>query len=299
MIDVIIPTYNAHKYLDRCLLSLNMQTIKDLIKIYIINDGSDFNYDSIVNKFNKKLDIKEIDLKDNKGPGNARNMGLDVSSSEYVFFMDSDDELVNSISLELLLNNIKDNDLCIGGVVVEDENNNQIYTDNYKNTLHGKLFKRKFLMDNKLQFNDSYRSEDNSFYNLVMLLEPTICYINKPIYYYKYNDSSLTDVDKDVFIDSYNYNVSWVIESSIKRNISDSKIAKYLYKSFIYNYFLYNNYDRDFKELINSFKKYNLKYFTKYFDMISEDEKLEIINEYKIDSTSYISIDDFYNLLVK
>lgn len=299
MIDIIIPAYNAKKYLNRCLLSINMQTIKELLNIYIINDCSNESYEDVISLFTPKLNIKEICLDENKGPGNARNIGINNSDSEYIFFMDSDDELVNSVSLELLFNSIHDADLCIGGVIVEDECNNYTYVDNYKNTLHGKLFRRTFLNNNSLSFNSTYRSEDNSFYNLCLLCNPSIIYVNKPIYFYRFNKDSLTDVSKDLFIESYNYNVWWVIIEAENRNISFNNISKYLYKSFIYNYYLFNNYSKKFDKLLSSFRNYVLAYYDKYKNGLTESEKIDILSEYNFESTDYISIEHFYIILTK
>ena len=77
MIDVIIPAFNAHETVERALLSILNQTIKDEVKVYLVDDFSNKPYDDIISFFNGKLDITLIRLYENKGPGNARNVGLD------------------------------------------------------------------------------------------------------------------------------------------------------------------------------------------------------------------------------
>lgn len=89
-VSVIIPAYNVEKYLEECLLSVINQTLKD-IEIIIINDGSTDKTHDIINLY-KKRDIRIISIdKKNEGQSIARNIGLSISSGEYIYFMDSDD----------------------------------------------------------------------------------------------------------------------------------------------------------------------------------------------------------------
>lgn len=296
MIDVIIPAYNAQNTIEKTLLSINMQTIKEKVKVYIINDNSLDNYDEIYNQFKEKINITLINLCENKGPGNARNVGLNNSSSKYILFLDSDDELYNSLSLELLLNSIKDNDLCVGGVIIEDENYKHEFINNYSSTLHGKLYKREFIMNNNLLFNNSYRSEDNSFHNLLLMLNPKITFVNEPVYFYKYNSNSLTDVEKDLLINDYNFNVSWLVNELERRKVNIDIISNYVYKSYIYNYFIYNNCLK-VDTLIDNVRTTILPLLNKYEKYLDEDTKLLAINEYKFNNLNYISFNEFDNLI--
>lgn len=299
MIDIIIPAYNSHKTIINTLLSINMQSIKDKVKVYIINDNSNKNYDEEVMLFKNKLNIQSIDIDKNCGPGHARNVGLNCSKGEYILFLDSDDELYNSLSLELLLNSIQDSDLSIGGVLTEYDNKEYEYISNSKASLHGKLYKRKSIVKNNLSFNNTYSSEDNAFHNLFLLCEPKVSYINEPVYFYKYNKNSLSDITYDKFIVSYNYNVNWAINEAINREIDEYLIAKYFYKSFIYNYHLFLKFNKDFAELINSFKKYLLCFYDKYIFLLNENEKQAILNEYLVEIDDSFFLDDFIKLLEK
>lgn len=79
MVDIIIPAYNAHKTISKALLSICMQTIKDKINVYIIDDCSDHDYKKIINKFKDRINITQYKLDKNSGPGVARQYGLDHS----------------------------------------------------------------------------------------------------------------------------------------------------------------------------------------------------------------------------
>lgn len=89
-ISIVIPAYNAGKYIEKCLQSIIYQNYKD-IEIIIVNDGSTDNTREICEKFvNQDSRIKLINT-ENKGAGSARNTGIDAAKGEYISFIDSDD----------------------------------------------------------------------------------------------------------------------------------------------------------------------------------------------------------------
>ena len=93
MIDIIIPVYNTPlDDLERCLNSILNQSFKDY-NVYIIDDGSnDYAKEYLDNYIKDKQNfvVKHIT---NGGVSNARNTGIDLSSSKYIAFVDSDDTL--------------------------------------------------------------------------------------------------------------------------------------------------------------------------------------------------------------
>ena len=91
MIDVIIPAYNAHNTIEKTLDSILHQTISNMLNVYVVNDCSDKNYDEIIKKYKKDINIKEIKISKNGGPGVARQKGIDLSNGKYILFIDSDD----------------------------------------------------------------------------------------------------------------------------------------------------------------------------------------------------------------
>lgn len=106
-VSIIVPVYNVEKYLPACLDSLINQTLKD-IEIICVNDCSPDNSDIILQQYAEKDNrIKIVNHQQNQGLGAARNTGVQVSSAEYVGFIDSDD-YVSIDMFELLYNAIKD-----------------------------------------------------------------------------------------------------------------------------------------------------------------------------------------------
>jgi len=92
LVSVIIPVYNAEKYLKRAILSVLNQTYKK-IEILCIDDGSIDNSESILRALQIQDNRIKIISKPNGGPASARNAGLDHAQGKYISFVDSDDEI--------------------------------------------------------------------------------------------------------------------------------------------------------------------------------------------------------------
>lgn len=100
LISVIVPVYNAEKYLVRCIDSIINQSYKNL-EIILINDGSTDSSSEICESYQEK-DIRiQVIQKENGGPASARNAGLQIYAGEYLCFVDSDDWLANNYVSEL------------------------------------------------------------------------------------------------------------------------------------------------------------------------------------------------------
>lgn len=89
-VSVIVPIYNVEKYLQKCIESIINQTLKE-IEIILVNDGSTDSSGLIADSYAKKDDRIKIIHKKNGGQGEARNLGIDSATGEYIGFVDSDD----------------------------------------------------------------------------------------------------------------------------------------------------------------------------------------------------------------
>ena len=104
-ISVIIPMFNAEKYLSVCFESLLIQTLKDF-EVIAVDDCSTDSSPAIAENYLERFGgrLKIIALPENTGSGAVpRNVGLENSCGEYVFFMDSDDLIIDT-ALETLFN---------------------------------------------------------------------------------------------------------------------------------------------------------------------------------------------------
>lgn len=86
--SVIIPVFNRPDEVDELLDSLTRQTVKDF-EVVVVEDGSSIPCKDVIDKYSGYLDIQYL-LKENGGPGPARNYGVKHSKGEYVLILDSD-----------------------------------------------------------------------------------------------------------------------------------------------------------------------------------------------------------------
>lgn len=89
-VSVIIPCYNAEKYLNRCMQSLN-ETNYDNKEVIFVNDGSKDSTKNILDKYQEMYSYVKVIHQDNSGVSSARNTGLDNADGDYIMFVDPDD----------------------------------------------------------------------------------------------------------------------------------------------------------------------------------------------------------------
>lgn len=117
-ISIIVPIYNADKYLNRCIDSLLNQTLKD-IEIILVNDGSNDKSPSICNEYKIKDSRIVVIHKQNAGVSSARNTGIKEARGKYIAFVDADD-YVNSDMCNSMFNNIEKTnaDMCVSNYII-------------------------------------------------------------------------------------------------------------------------------------------------------------------------------------
>ena len=89
-VDIILPNYNKEMYLEKTINSVINQTYNDW-KLLIVDDCSTDNSRKIIEKYSSNKKIKTIYLKKNMGVAFARNLGMRISNSKYISFIDADD----------------------------------------------------------------------------------------------------------------------------------------------------------------------------------------------------------------
>ena len=89
-VSVIVPVYNAERYLGQCMDSITGQTLKE-IEIICVDDGSEDNSAEILRQYRERDKRVRIVRQENAGAGAARNRGLAEASGEYLSFLDADD----------------------------------------------------------------------------------------------------------------------------------------------------------------------------------------------------------------
>lgn len=214
MISVIIPMYNAEKYVGKCLNSLLNQTYKDL-EIIIVNDGSKDNSQAVCEAFAQQDKRIILINTENRGAGSARNTGIETAKGEYISFIDSDDYVCPDY-YERLLYMIEQTeaDIAIGRYqrISEHEKMQFVNTEEIKEcnnmeellVLYGededkyinavlvtnKLFKRELFEDN-IRFPVGRLIDDEFIIYKLIYKSKKIAYTNDVMYAYVQSDSSV------------------------------------------------------------------------------------------------------------
>lgn len=213
-ISIIVPIYNASKYLKKCLDSLVNQTKKEL-EFILINDGSTDDSESIIKSYNDSR-IKYF-KRSNHGIGKTRNFGISKSTGKYIMFLDSDDYLeVNAC--EVLYKKIDkemlDLVVCDFYRVVNDSKiiekiasfKNTSLKDNPNLLLNvnlapwNKIYRSDLIKNNNIKFIEDLKYEDAPFVVLSLLKSKKIGKVDKTLVYYTIHEKSETTVrDERIF----------------------------------------------------------------------------------------------------
>lgn len=119
-ISVIVPVYNTEPYLARCVDSILDQSFSDF-ELLLVDDGSTDGSSAICDACAQKDKRVRVYHKENDGVSSARNLGIDNAQGEWLYFVDSDDELLPN-GLRTLVDNISDDvDVAMGGFESVDE----------------------------------------------------------------------------------------------------------------------------------------------------------------------------------
>lgn len=205
-VSVIIPAYNVEKYIERCILSVINQTLKE-IEIIIVNDGSNDNTKKIIEKFLGNNRIIYIEQK-NSGLSAARNAGLKVAKGEFISFIDSDDYVDLNFLERLYVSAVQNNaEIAVSSIIrkyvtyekwrvhyttnqVIEDKNKQFEIIKYPNQSYvwNKLYKKEFLDKINYRFIEGTYYEDILATLLAVLNCNRLCTVKDVNYYYMVND---------------------------------------------------------------------------------------------------------------
>lgn len=92
LVSIIVPVYKVEPYLERCIKSLQNQTLID-IEIILVDDGSPDSCGEICDKYALSDNRIKVIHKKNGGLSSARNAGMRIAQGKYIGFVDSDDDV--------------------------------------------------------------------------------------------------------------------------------------------------------------------------------------------------------------
>lgn len=242
---IIIPAYNCIDTIELTLDSITRQKISIDYEVVLVNDCSDYDYLKFIEKYKDKIKIREIKTEKNVGPGGARQLGIDNTFSKYIIFIDSDDCFYDEYSVDKMYNEINNNDydVVICNFFCERDINSYVKQRDLI-WLHGKIYKRKFIDDNNIRFNNTRSNEDNGFNRLIFLMEPKVSFLDEVVYIYKKNPNSITRINNGIFkfegIEGYCYNMNWAMDEALNRGQHLYKIARVSLDTLITLYVYYH-----------------------------------------------------------
>lgn len=281
-ISVIVPIYNAAKFLDKCLKSILSQTYQNL-EIILINDGSTDNSLEICETYKKTDERIKLFSKENSGVSSSRNIGIENATGKYVIFIDADDYIEQNM-FELLSKDLFDFnvDMSIcgykkvdinGNILFESEDLNEKYFDDevfkhylfdgryYREILCNKLFKLDIIKNNNIRFREDIHINEN----IVFILDfahfaRKFVYDNQLLYNYVFHENSALNekfnLKKVSVLASYVRILEYKLEPTILNKIK----YKYLFEGYAFVYRLakikINN-----KELKENLKQFEARYY--------------------------------------
>lgn len=202
--SIIIPHKNSPELLNRCLASIPQ---RNDIEIIVVDDNSDSAKKPQTSRIGVK--IINIEKENSKGAGRARNVGLKEATGKWLLFADCDDYYINDCFSKL--DKLKDTDYDI--IFFDNDTNLNITGDafhnrlekmlkgdkrdkanfkHFSNTPWNKMYKRTFVYENDIQFDEIPIQNDAYFVHKASLLTDNFFYIDKKLYYYEINEKGIT-----------------------------------------------------------------------------------------------------------
>ena len=223
MVSVIIPVYNAERFLDECMNSVIGQNYP-AYEIILVDDGSSDSCPERCDWYAKAYDRIKTIHQNNEGSGMARNAGLEAATGKYIAFVDSDDRLDGADAIRRMVEQAekKQADIVVGsyrrligqqpGGVSHFRFQDGAYTGtvdfrfkgfilyNHLITPWGKLYRRAFLVDNHIKYRNYPFLEDKCFNMMCCTYQPVYASVDESVYLYRANSDSITSRYRDYHI---------------------------------------------------------------------------------------------------
>lgn len=263
-VSIIIPVYHVEKYIERCVLSVLKQTYRPLEVVFVddcSNDKSIYIAKKTIEK-NGAASIEFVFLEHDKNQGlsAARNSGIKASTGNYLYFLDSDDEIADN-AINIFVSQLKDypkSEVVHGMMVLDNgddyhcslkgyrakeyfENNADIRQKHFSlnplfpDSACDKLIKRDFLINNKLFFKEGIIFEDTHWSNRVVKRINYLSFISQPTYIRYVNPNTImTSLTKEREIK----NIGIILKdflSTIDEPCYNEQLFSFFSKFLIYN----------------------------------------------------------------
>lgn len=214
LISIIVPVYNAERYIGKCIESILSQTFHN-IECLLIDDGSKDASGTICDEYALKDKRVRVVHQKNGGEMAARAAGVRISNGKYLYFVDADDKIMPD-TLTSMFSYMKEN---VDIVAYESQCDGNFSMVDYAELLlsfrllaiWGKLYRRYLFDDYVLDVPSSFKVGEDFLTNLRMLKNVKGVVICKPQYKYLYNRQNPESVQRK-HINSYAYERSMILE---------------------------------------------------------------------------------------
>lgn len=211
-LQILVPQYKETDEVVKPLLdSLAIQQNIDMneLGVIICNDGSDvFLSDDFLNSYPYKIEYYK---EPHKGVSATRNACLDHATADYVMFCDADDMFYSVCGLWQMFREMEFGFDSMVSVFIEETRNPEtkevIYINHDMDStfVHGKIHRRKYLVDNMIRFNDKLTIHEDSYFNILCQnLSQDVKFCPVPFYLWKWRDDSVCRHDSKYILKTYN-----------------------------------------------------------------------------------------------
>ena len=252
-ISVIVPVFKVEKYIRDCVVSILKQTCDHFECVFVDDCTPDCSMgivDSLLDGYKGNIEFKIVRHERNKGLSAARNSGVKAATGDYLFFLDSDDELVVD-AIERFVEAVHragEVDCLVGDIeIVGKMNYTPIREEKRLDTLQeilgayvrgewyvmacGKLIRRAFFVRNDLWFKEGLLHEDELFSFQLALAAKSMVLVNSPVYRYVMRGGSITTNKSEK-----NYrDFLWIISEKIR--LTYERVPRSL-QTLLYGYFV-------------------------------------------------------------
>ncbi len=207
-VSIIVPIYNAGKYIEDCANSILTQTFSNL-ELILVDDGSKDNSLELCQRIAEKDSRVKVLHKENGGTSSAKNYGIKNAIGDYIAFCDADDTLDNEY-IENLYKGVAiyNADACVGNVAFTRTCDSKVvsqrtvemyegifslkefmeyYPKYMPNAVIGapwnKLYRRSIIIENELVFNTKIKNNEDTHFNFEFLAKCENIYVSKAPYY--------------------------------------------------------------------------------------------------------------------
>lgn len=223
LVTIIIPVYNAERFLEKCIESVQNQTYQE-IEIVLVNDGSTDNSLNVCKRYSA-IDSRIVIIdKSNGGVSSARNRGIEAASGDFCCFVDSDD-WIEDTHIEEMLNEMQDADCLIEGYTRENNNDvvhcqlnsseynmndlnrqdiESLFVDGYIHPCWNKLYKTQLVKKYDIRFEENIHISEDSLFCLNYLQFCNKLKLSASITYHYHIESAVISLSKKVYDDIFN-----------------------------------------------------------------------------------------------